>query len=241
VRACYAARRTLLRAAAAHCRDALHAVFEATDTCHIGSLRLSAAIERRALKAVLMELLSAADTPAAQAALARHLRVAVNPTDRLNTVAAIYRSTHPERLAILDDAYALTRTHLGAYSGYLQIVGQSPHDDVFERVALEVHRAPFSLDHPSHTRSLFVPLSLNNAQFWTPAGLAWLRETAVRIAPLSEHTTLRIIAPCQQAHAFEADLRAPVLHALRAMRARIDPVACPSVCGRLDAYLTPPA
>jgi aminopeptidase N len=239
VRECHAARRALLRAAANHCRDVLLDAFAAIDTCHTAGLRLSAAIERRACKAALMELLTALDSPAAHAALEHHLSAATNITDRLNTVSAIYRSTHPRRLAILDEAHRLTHAHLGAYTSYLQIVGQSPHTDVFDRLAAEERRMPFSLTHPGHCRSLFVPLSLNNGQLWTPAGLAWLRDTVIRLAPVNENTTLRLLAPCQQAHAFAAELREPVLASLREMRARMNEAASPSVCGRLAAYLTP--
>jgi aminopeptidase N len=239
VRECAAARRALLRAAAAHCQELVIGILERLDPHPAGALKLSAAIERRALQAAILELLVANDDPASHAALTRHLQAAVNITDRLNTIAAIWCSTHPDRLAILDEAYWLTHAHPGAYTGYLQIIGRSPQAGVFARLAGEEQRASFSLAHPSHGRALFVPLSLNNALIWTPAGLGWLRDTVVRLAPVNETTTLRLLAPCQQAHAFAADLREPVLAALRDMRASLDPAACPSVCGRLDAYLAP--
>ena len=62
-----------------------------------------------------------------------------------------------------------------------------------------------------------MPLSLNNAQIWTPRGLRWMTDTAIKLAPVSEFTTLRIIAPLQAYKTFAPDLRAAVEETLRDM------------------------
>jgi aminopeptidase N len=198
---------------------------------------LPAAIERRFLKNAFLQLLAAHDTPAAHAALAAHLAEATTITDRLNTLAALWQSGHPSRREILEREGAELRQTLGGYLGYLQIVGTSPREDVFDAVSDEEGRPTFSLSHPGLSRSLYLPLSLNNAQLWTPRGLRWLADTVVRYAAVSEYNTLRLIAPLQAYHSFAPDLREAVEATLREMLASLQTFHCPSVTGRIEAYL----
>ena len=198
---------------------------------------LPAVIERRFLKNAFLQLLVGLNTHTAHAALKERLSHSVNITDRLNALAAIWQSGHPARHALLEREGEALRQTLGGYLGYLQVVGQSPREDVFDAVAEEERRPTFTLSHPGLSRSLYVPLSLNNAQIWTPRGLRWLTDTAVKLAPVSEFTTLRLIAPCQAYPGFAPDLRLAVQAALREMLASVKKHHCPSVTGRLEAYL----
>ena len=196
-----------------------------------------AAIERRFLKNAFFQLLAGLDTLAAHISLEERLDASSNITDRLNALTALWQSNHPERHSLLAREGESLRQTLGGYLGYLQVVGQSPREEVFDAVAAEERRASFSLSHPGLSRSLYVPLSLNNAQVWTERGLRWLTDTVIKLAPVSEFTTLRLIAPCQAYPAFAPDLRAAVEAALREMLAFTRQRRCPSVTGRLEAYL----
>ena len=240
VRESYTVRQRLLRAAAgalgeATVLHALHTLAEKTILLN----DLPAAIERRFLRNALLQLLVGLNTHAAYDAMEEVLKKAVNITDRLNALTAVWQSNHPRRRAILAREGETLRQTLGGYLGYLQVVGQSPREEVFEAVEEEAKRPTFSLSHPGLSRSLYVPLSLNNAQLWSPRGLRWLTDTAIKLAPVSEFTTLRIIAPLQAYPSFAPDLRTAVQAALREMLAGVKKHHCPSVIGRLEAYLTP--
>jgi aminopeptidase N len=237
IRELFTIRQRLLRATSLGCGDtavlnALQALADKPAT-----LDRAAAIERRFLRNALLQLLAASGSVGAHVALEEQLRHAVNITDRLNALTALWQSKHSERRALLLREGESLRTTLGGYLGYLQIVGLSPRDEVFDAVAEEERRPTFSLSHPGLTRALYVPLSLNNAQIWTPRGLRWMTDTAIKLAPVSEFTTLRIIAPLQACKTFAPDLRAAVEDALRDMLAALRQRACPSVTGRLEAYL----
>ncbi len=237
VRENVAVRQRLLRATARSCGTT--AIFNALHSLEnkVIGLDRPAAIERRFLRNAFLQLLVGLDSLAAHIALEEHLQQAVNITDRLNALTAIWQSNHPERQAILRrEGEALRRT-LGGYLGYLQVVGLSPREEVFEAVAEEERRTTFSLSHPGLSRALLVPLSLNNAQIWTPRGLRWLTDTVIKLAPVSEFTTLRLIAPCQAYPTFAPELRSAVEAALREMLAFTRRHRCPSVNGRLEAYL----
>jgi len=108
---------------------------------------------------------------------------------------------------------------------------------LFDAVAEEERRPTFSRSHPGLSRSLYVPLSLNNAQIWTARGLNWLTDTVIKLASVSEYTTLRLIAPCQAYQTFAPDLRDAVKASLTEMHAALKGGRYPSVAGRLEAYL----
>lgn len=238
VRESYTVRRRLLKSAAARCGEA--AVFNALQALaqKTATLDRAVAVERRFLRNAYLQLLVGLDTPGAHVALEEQLARAVNITDRLNALAAIWQSTHSARRAVLAREGEALRQTLGGYLGYLQTVGLSPREDVFDAVEEEERRSSFSLSHPGLSRALYVPLSLNNAQIWTTRGLRWLTATAIKLAPVSEFTTLRIIAPLQAYPTFAPDLRVAVQASLREMLEAVKRGGhCPSVVGRLEAYL----
>ncbi len=237
VRECFAVRQRLLRATLRGCGET--AVFNALAALasKAATLDRPAAIERRFLRNAYLQLLTVSDTVGAHLSLEEHLDEAVNITDRLNTLTAIWQSTHTDRRAILVREGETLRKTLGGYLGYLQVIGQSPRDEVFDAIAEEERRPGFSLSHPGLSRALYVPLSLNNAQLWTPRGLRAMTDTVIKLAPVSEFTTLRLIAPFQAYPSFAPDLRSAVMAALREMLAALEGVHCPSVTGRLEAYL----
>jgi aminopeptidase N len=236
VRESYTVRQRLLRAAALACgetkiRNTLQALTQVVPD------RLPAIIERRFLKNAFLQLLASRRTPTSYAALEEQLACSVNITDRLNTITALWQSSHPDRHALLAREGESLRQTLGGYLGYLQVVGQSPHEEVFDAVAEEERRPTFAISHPGLSRALYVSLSLNNAQLWTPRGQRWLTDTVIKLAPVSEFTTLRLIAPFQAYASFAPDLRESVKAALREMLLALKGAGCPSVTGRLEAYL----
>ncbi len=67
--------------------------------------------------------------------------------------------------------------------------------------------------------------------------MRWLTDTVIKYAPVSEYNALRLIAPCQAYQTFAPDLRAAVEAALREMLAALKERHCPSMTGRIEAYL----
>lgn len=242
VRECWQARQILLRAIVRHTGDEVAAQLAQLDTQHApdpsDTRELSAGIECRFLAAVLMEPLVASDTPQTQRALEAHYAGAVNISDRLNALSALYRSSHPRRLELVAAAGEELRPHLGGHIGWLGMLGRSPHADVYEILDREAAHPTFDHRHPGLARALYVPFSLNNARLWTREGLAWLVRAATALAPLNETTTLRLIAPLQQVRDLADDLRPLVVAALRQLHEAIPPEAASSVHGRLADYLT---
>ena len=142
----------------------------------------------------------------------------------------------PSRIT-LEREGATLRQSLGGYLGYLQLVGTSPREEVFDAVAVEEARPAFAISHPGLSRSLYLSLAFNNAQIWTPRGQRWLADTVVKYAPVSEYNTLRLIAPLQAYQTFAPDLRDSVESTLRGILVSLRAIRCPSLTGRIEAYL----
>ena len=230
-----AIRRKLLQAALDACgeENVIAALYASRQ--QVGEL--SEQVLSRFLRNAWLQLLTVSDTTQAQRALESTLTQALNMTDRLNTLTALWQSNHPQRRVILAREGNVLRQTLNGYLGYLQVIGKAPRDEVFDVLAEEQAREGFSCQHPGLSRALYVPLSLNNSLIWQPRGMQWLTETAVTMAHVSEYNTLRLIAPCQACHTFAPDLREAVHQALREMLVQIDATTCPSVTGRIKAYL----
>lgn len=158
-------------------------------------LPLPKAVERRFLQNSILQLLSALYSPYAYQLLEQHLKAARNITDHLNTLTAIWKSHDPKRAEILAQEGEKLRKSLGGHLGFLQVIGQSPRDDVFEFVDQEAARPDFDWSHPGMIRALFTPLTRNNNRIWTEEGTAWLEKLALRLGPVNEYTTLRLLGP----------------------------------------------
>ena len=234
----YAARERLLRILATRFMPELLAAFESVDTYRRGH-EPKDGMEERGLKANLLRTIIAADTPQSYEVAEQHLGRAWNISDRLAALGCLYISSHPGRLEMLEDAYREWKDHLTAYTNYLRMPGSGIREEAFDMIAKEEARQSFKIDHPGHIRSLFLPMAANNKLLWTDRGIAWMTETVIRMAPINETTTNRLLAAFQLVHKLADDLRPKVLEALRRMRNGIESDKAPSVTGNIVAYLGP--
>ncbi|OVE74320.1 hypothetical protein BVX94_00720, partial [bacterium B17] len=146
-------------------------------------------------------------------------------------------SNHPKRIDLMNEIRDDWKEHLTAYTSYLAIVSSGSHDDVFDLIAKEETLSPFKIEHPNHNRALFMPMSANNKMLWTEQGISWMEETVARLAPVNENTTIKLVAAFQQVNNLADDLKPRVKQALQKMNDSVDAEQCPSVAGRIKAYL----
>jgi aminopeptidase N len=237
VRESYSARSKLLKTVATRYSDDLVKVFHSIDT-YSPEKRPGDGIDKRLLKATLLRTLIEADTPLTQKLAEDHFRKAWNITDKVSALACINLSSHPNRRRILDETYETWKDRLNTYTSYLGIIASGNKDDVFDMIKAEESRSTFKIDHPSHNRALFFPMAGNNKMLWTEKGLKWLTETATKLAPINENSTIRLLACLQIVNKFSGDLRTMVIQTLETIRDSIASKKMPSVAGRIDAYLS---
>jgi aminopeptidase N len=232
----YEARRRLMRAVTDHLMDELLAAYESVNT-YAPAAEPRGGIEERRLKAVLLRVLAEADTPRTHALISDHFRRAWNITDKASALVCAGVGSHPGLRELMREAYAAWHASVAGYSTYLAAVGGGTHGAVFDMIAEEERRPTFHIEHPNHSRGLYLPVASNNKLLWTERGIGWMAETVIRMAPVNENTANRLVAAFQNVHSLAADLQPRVLAALEAMRSAIDPAVAPSTHGRVQAYI----
>ncbi|OGV69230.1 MAG: peptidase M1 [Lentisphaerae bacterium RIFOXYA12_FULL_48_11] len=232
----YAARITLLKAVAENCMPALRKAFDSVDTYALPK-QPKDGIEERLLKGILLRTIVEANTSETHKLAENHFHKAWNITDRISTLHCINLSEHPRRSTLMEEGFELWKDHLSAYASYLGIVGSGIHDDVFDLIVAEEKRPTFTVQHPTHSRALYLPMAGNNKMLWTDRGIQWMTDTVIRLSSINENTVIRLVAAFQQFDKLADDLRPKVLKALKTMHKNIDQSAAPSVAGRINAFL----
>ena len=232
----YRARIRLLETVSSRHAMALREVYDAVDTYARGREPRDGIAERR-LKAIVLRMLCEADTEEVQQLAEQHFHCAWNISDKLAALRCVQATSHPGRHALFEEAYAMWKDNIAAYTTYLACIGGSRHDDVFDRLVAEEERSTFQISHPGHSRALLMPMGSNNKMLWTDSGLEWLAETVVRSAKVNENTALRLVDSLRLVNQLDDDLKPKVLAALESMRDGISADHAPAVRGRIDAYL----
>ena len=195
----------------------------------------AAAIVRRAWEKCILDLLSEIDDPQAWTAIKGYLDRATNITARLNALRALVVGNWPLRKEVLAAEGKKLRESVNGYSGYLRLVAQDPHEDVFEAMAAEEKRKTWSISHPSLSRALYCGFAGNADRLWTPEGLAWMEQTIVKYAKVSEYNALRLLQPFLAWRWFEPGLRAEVEALLGRLAAALPPDRYPFIGSRISA------
>jgi aminopeptidase N len=233
------ARRALLRQLSELLMDDLLDAFHGVDT-YRHTRALKDGVDARRLKAVLLELVTAADTAESQAVARDHFARAWHISDKSSALTFVYASSDPSRNDMLQEAYDEWHGNVSGYATYLRVIGHGHECSVFDRVSVEARRPGFRNDHPSFARALYLPVTQNNGLIWTDTGIQWLRDTVIDMASVNENTALRLVSVFQLVQKLRDPLRSNVLAALGQMRAAIEPDACPALAGRLSSFLSAP-
>jgi aminopeptidase N len=232
----YAARMRLMKAVAeAHLPDLL-VVFAEVDT-YRRAKDPRVGLDERRLKAALLRLIVESRSPEAMQAAEEHFHKAWHISDKLAALACINASEHPRRKALMQEGYELWKNHLSSYTSYLGVVSGGVHKDVFSMIAEEERRPGFKIEHPTHSRSLYMSMAGNNGMLWTDAGLRWMADTVVKMASVNEMIAGRMVECFQLVHKLDPALKRKVLRTLRDMKKRLKGVKAPGVTGRVSSYL----
>lgn len=234
----YDARERLLKAVAKKLKSALIKRFNAVDT-YSPDKSIQDGLANRQLKGTLLRIIVSLNTSEVWTLAAEHYKKAHHISDKTSALHSVMLTDHPDRAALLKDAYKRWHEHLNAYTGYLRIVASGVHDDVFAAIHAEEKKKGFRIEHPTYSRALYLPMAMNNKMLWTDAGISWMRDTVIRLAEINENTAIRLISPFQLVHQFPAELKSKVLTALNEMATSIDVKKYPSIGGRLQSFLTP--
>ena len=204
------------------------------------NLSSPAAIKRRAYENCILQLLAAANVPEAWEAIRTYLSRSTSITARLNALRALVSTDDPGRKELLEKEGVELRKSLNGYLSYLGLVASDPHADVFDAIAREENREGWSITHPGLSRALYCGFAANGDQLWTPRGLAWLEETLVKYADVSEYNAIRLLSPVAVWRRFEPNLRAEVKGLLERVAAKLPRDRYAFIGGKLAGLLASP-
>ena len=227
--------RTLRRAAALKIGVENLSVALATGTTGILPVE---GIKRRAYENCILQLLAAANVPEAWEAIRTYLSRSTSITARLNALRALISSDDPGRKELLEKEGVELRKSLNGYLSCLGLVAGDPHADVFDAIAREEQREGWSITHPGLSRALYCGFAANGDQLWTPRGLAWLEETLVKYAEVSEYNAIRLLSPVAVWRRFEPNLREEVKGLLERVAAKLPRDRYAFIGGKLAGLLT---
>jgi aminopeptidase N len=230
------ARQTLMKAAASHCRSGLVSVFNSTDT-YRQTENPADGIQARLLRNAALRILSELDDAETHAMAEAHLKRAWNITDKIAALSCIQTTSHPKRIALLEETFNAWKTHLNGYSSYLGIVASGTHDDVFDQIAREEARPCFNINHPNHGRALYLTMTGNNRVLWTEKGQAWLADTVAKMAAVNDFTASRMIACLQMAGKMRDNIRPRAVRTLETIEQKLAGIKAPMTASRAAAFL----
>jgi len=232
-----AARERLMKAVNARYRERLVEMFNRLDT-YKPRRSPRDGIEERILKHVLLDLIAVDDTPDSHAIILAHFRNATTAGDRVSALAALNRSSAPQRLQVMEETYKAWHGHLSAYANYLRVVGSGTGDDVFDMIAKEKERPSFDVSHPTWSRALFLTMALNTKMVWCDRGIAWVADTVIDLARINGFVASKLLNTFQHAKRLKPALQAGVLAALERIVDEISDDVSPTVHRQAKSYLS---
>jgi aminopeptidase N len=219
-------------------RQELHERFERLDTYALRSAEtLLDGIEDRQLKSVLLDLLTVKDTTESHMTILDHFRRATTANDKVSALAALNRSSAPERLDVLEQAYEEWHTSITGYANYLRVIGSGTCGDVFEQIERERSRPTFRMTQPTWARALLLTMANNNKMIWNERGIDWIAGRVIELAPINYTNASRMLNTFQHVRKMKPNLRTLVIAALERVVCNVSDLTSPAVHRQAKAYL----
>ncbi len=216
----------------------LQPLFDGIDTYRPWSTEtLLGGLEERMLKNALLELISVRDTTRSHVAILDHFRRATTASDRITALLALNRSSAPERLEILEEAYAQMHSNITGYANYLRVVASGTREDVFEQIEKERARPTFQITQPTWCRALFLTMANNNKMIWNERGVNWIADRVIELAPINYTNAGRMLNTFQHVRKMRPYLQPLVTGALERIVKQVSDQTCPAVHRQAKAYL----
>ena len=226
------AKKKLMEAVSKRYGDIIVRDFRSLDTYKKGPLERG--LKDRMLKTVLLGLIAVGDTPEAHEIILDHYKKATTATDRVAALAALNRSSSPERRKVLEEVYKKWHPHLSGYANYLRVVSSGANDDVWDMIEEEKKRDTMDLNQPTYARALIMPMAYNNKMVWTDRGMEWIRDSVLEFSERNVTLAARLLNTFQLVNQMKPDLKKDVQKNLRAI---IKKSKNPVVVGQAKGYL----
>ncbi|MCL2142096.1 MAG: M1 family metallopeptidase [Methanimicrococcus sp.] len=200
-----------------------------------GSLRLkSDQFKRRQVKNNALRLLSVLDTPPIHAMIKRQFLLATNATDRAVAFASWLNSSVPEKRDLTLIYMEECKKDPVAWEAFLSSVAGTDAPDCLELVKMIESDPSFHIEQSIDQRALYATFAKNRKySLQTPDGLAFLKQTVIRLAAVNEYNTVGLLNAFSTIDSMNPKYYLPLIEALDTILSSLDQEKSPSVYNRI--------
>jgi len=179
-----------------------------------------AAMGRRALQNVALELLTVTNGKGCAARAKAHYDGANNMTDRVAALACLSDSTQPERELVFADFYERFKAYQLVVDKWFTLQAMANRPAIFDDFAKLRQHHEFNIKNPNRVRSLYSAFALNNpVQFHHPSGQGYaiLRDAIIELNAINPQIASRLVTPLREWKRYTPVLQTQMQDALQAI------------------------
>lgn len=176
------------------------------------------AMGKRALRNVLLELLTVTKGTGCAARAKAHYFNANNMTDRVAALASLADSNQPERAEVFEHFYQSYKQYPLVVDKWFKLQAMSNRDSTFEDLAALRQHAEFNVKNPNRVRSLYTSFSLYNpVKFHDPSGKGYAlqRDVIIELNSINPQIAARQVNPFREWKRYTPQLQAHMQAALQ--------------------------
>lgn len=200
-------------------KDVLATLYDAnTDT---GTFAITPeAMGKRALRNVLLEILTATKGTGCAARAKAHYFNANNMTDRVAALASLADSNQPEREEVFEHFYQTYKQYPLVVDKWFKLQAMGNRDSSFEDLTALRQHSEFNIKNPNRVRSLYTSFSLYNpVKFHDPSGKGYAlqRDVIIELNAINPQIAARQVNPFREWKRYTPALQAHMQAALQAI------------------------
>jgi len=200
-------------------KDALARLYD--DNVNTGAFSVSpAAMGRRALQNIALELLTVTNGTGCAARAKAHYDGANNMTNRVAALACLTDSTQPERELVFADFYERFKSYQLVVDKWFTLQAMANRSVIFDDFAKLRQHHEFNIKNPNRVRSLYSAFALNNpVQFHHPSGQGYaiLRDAIIELNAINPQIASRLVTPLREWKRYTPVLQTQMQDALQAI------------------------